>query len=82
MALMKQLVFESELREPIIRVVMESTVVTPWKAEKDRPLLYMLWKRLGLSCTCYCSVASQIEYITSYQTQTIHALKCFCSTSY
>lgn len=36
MALMKQLVFESELRDPIIRVVMESTVVTPWKAEKER----------------------------------------------
>lgn len=33
---MKQLVFESELREPIIRVVMESTVVTPWKAEKEK----------------------------------------------
>lgn len=39
MALMKQLVFESEPREPIIRVVMESTVVTPWKAEKERPSL-------------------------------------------
>lgn len=36
---MKQLVFESEPREPIIRVVMESTVVTPWKAEKERPSL-------------------------------------------
>lgn len=41
---MKQLVFESELREPIIRVVMESTVVTPWKAEKERPPLVDILK--------------------------------------
>lgn len=49
MALMKQLVFESELREPIIRVVMESTVVTPWKAKRKDLLLQTLRKRLGLS---------------------------------
>lgn len=49
MALMKQLVFESELREPIIRVVMESTVVTPGKAKRTDLLLQTLRKRLGLS---------------------------------
>lgn len=58
MALMKQLVFESELREPIIRVVMESTVVTPWKAEKERPSLVdtleKAWPILLHMLSLYC----------------------------
>lgn len=62
---MKQLVFESELREPIIRVVMESTVVTPWKAEKERPSLADTLEKLGLSF-CTCSSVSQIKHITPY----------------
>lgn len=72
MALMKQLVFESELREPIIRVVIESTVVTPWKTER----LFLVdtleksWPTLLLMSLP--STSGQIKHITSYQTQIIH----------
>lgn len=69
---MKQLVFESELREPIIRVVIESTVVTPWKTERSFLVdsLENSWPTFLL--VSLLSIAGQRKHITSYQIQILH----------
>lgn len=72
MALMKQLVFESELREPIIRVVIESTVVTPWKTERLFLVDTLEESWPALLRMSLPSTVGQIKHITSYQIQIIH----------